>query len=289
MKRRAIYKGHPASTRGFTLVELLVVISIIALLIALLLPALARAKDLAYNISCQANIRSLCQITAEYSGSNRGFYPLMLNNWYDLEYNPNPGFAVLRAGPNNNGSWITPYAQWVLAPYLSAGKYDLDWNNPSYSTYAQKLTEGANGKVVTLPLFIDPAVQADQGGNSTFELNPGSGDYFYNDWLAAGTRDTDVATSSHAVLWFDQIYNGWAAKQFPHDPGSSDPWVNVGYADGHVDSQYYSIVSRLDVKQPVISFYSLADGTTSQGTQDYGFTTFLSNGWGVPWWSKGMP
>lgn len=283
MKRRTNSKVFQGANPGFTLIELLVVISIIAVLIALLLPALAKAKEAAYNVACEANVRSLCQITTEYSSSNRGFYPLMLNNWYDLFYQPNPGFATLRAGPDNNGSWITPYAQWVLAPYLKTGTYDLNWNNPDYSTVAAKATGG-----VTLPLFIDPAVQAEQGGNSRFELNPGSGDYMYNDWVAGGTRDTDLSTSSDAVLWFCQIYNGWASNQFPHHPGSADPWVNVGYADGHADLQRYSVLSR-PAKAPVISFYYLADSTPNTGTGSWGYTTFLSNGWGVPWWRNGMP
>ena len=51
---------------GFTIVELLVVISIIALLIALLLPALAEAKQDANSIACLANLRSQGQMMAEY-------------------------------------------------------------------------------------------------------------------------------------------------------------------------------------------------------------------------------
>lgn len=62
--------------RAFTLVELLVVVSIIAILIALLLPALAKARTLASQAVCAANIRSLLQGCFEYAQSYGGQYPL---------------------------------------------------------------------------------------------------------------------------------------------------------------------------------------------------------------------
>ena len=60
---------------GFTLVELLVVISIIALLIALLLPALALAEQDAKSIQCAAKLRSLGQITMEYAQTYNNMAP----------------------------------------------------------------------------------------------------------------------------------------------------------------------------------------------------------------------
>lgn len=61
--------------RGFTLIELLVVISIIALLIAVLLPALARAKELANRIVCASNLHNNSEALMVYADSNKGFYP----------------------------------------------------------------------------------------------------------------------------------------------------------------------------------------------------------------------
>jgi prepilin-type N-terminal cleavage/methylation domain-containing protein/prepilin-type processing-associated H-X9-DG protein len=71
--------GCRTSRLGFTLVELLVVISIIALLIALLLPALAKARSAAYSIQCASNMKQIALAATEYSQENKGMGPLYFN------------------------------------------------------------------------------------------------------------------------------------------------------------------------------------------------------------------
>jgi prepilin-type N-terminal cleavage/methylation domain-containing protein len=90
--------GRGCSFRGFTLIELLVVIAIIAILAALLLPALNKGKLKAQGIQCLTNHRQLCLAWRMYSDDNQDRLLYASDNPYDAS--------------TIASTWVTGYLQW---------------------------------------------------------------------------------------------------------------------------------------------------------------------------------
>lgn len=68
-------RGAAGAVRGFTLVEILVVIGVISLLISILLPSINAAQRSAQRVACAANLRTIGQAYALYTGESKGRYP----------------------------------------------------------------------------------------------------------------------------------------------------------------------------------------------------------------------
>jgi prepilin-type N-terminal cleavage/methylation domain-containing protein len=120
--------------RGFTLVELLVVIGIIAVLISLLLPSLNRAREAARRTQCLSNLRQIHQAFAMYANQNKDLVPLGVSGneyqfnyviWRDLGVGRHQAFGLLH---QNN---LIPDPRAFYCPSDVSPFYQFDnENNP---------------------------------------------------------------------------------------------------------------------------------------------------------------
>jgi prepilin-type N-terminal cleavage/methylation domain-containing protein len=94
----------PSTGRGFTLVEMLLVVAIISLLVAVLLPVLGRARENARQVVCMSNLHGYAAGFVGYSTDNMGTVMKVVQEWGGHPY-PNYIRRDSKANPAFNGEW----------------------------------------------------------------------------------------------------------------------------------------------------------------------------------------
>jgi len=124
--------------RGFTLVELLVVIGIIAVLISILLPSLNKAREAGNQVKCLANMRSISQAFISFTNDHKGLMPGRAGTG-GTKYNP--GGTIVNGGATNgpieNADWIC--WQRKIDPIDGVANGGATDGNISYSSVAPYL------------------------------------------------------------------------------------------------------------------------------------------------------
>ncbi len=155
------------SSAGFTLVELLVVIGIIALLISILLPTLSSARSSANSVKCLSNLRQIGSSYQSYSLDNSGYLPFVRNSDFVEAY-------VRDAADPSNNRVILWYQ--ALSPYMGGEIEPIEMGGAEY----EEIFQGC------------PDFQRDNG---YAEFRPGYGQNFKM-WLGL----TDVAAINGSAV-----------------------------------------------------------------------------------------
>ena len=213
--------------RGFTLIELIVVISIIALLIALLLPALRNAREVARKTTCLNRVRSQVQAQHLYANDYNGFItPLrtkvrmrflnpaadLLPDYNNVEEYGGPGLLWKHGALREPQVFVCPSDQARASDSLRNGALSYNPNN---------------GAILRISYSYQPTSRAEPGSGVP---DPSPKAFFR--FGSLGPREANPRSAGPYALisdFFDSraLPGAWATPR-AHDDG-----YNTGFSDGH--------------------------------------------------------
>lgn len=249
--------------RAFTLVELLVVIGIIALLVAILLPALSRARDSANTVKCLSNMRSIVQGCLAYSADNKGFtIPMQWEDPKGSNGNPANGDGVLmwcnilveqgyvqapnatgKPGPVINSVFFCPAGreEFSFAPGDN-GKVPadrLDEHNSMAARYQDQVAGVVNGPAVDIWYGINGDTTTTHDGTKGCPCRRVNYDATKKTWdLGTMMKMNYVKRSAEMVFFFDGLYYNHVSTNPSRVSArhSRKTKTNLVFFDGHAAS-----------------------------------------------------